>query len=105
MNFPLLLAPIALAGVDRLAEKVAVQIVCECFNRGVASIRLLAHRHGDNCVQVAAQARTQPLRREPAAIRIRLRSSSFSPFSFEITIWLGRTGSSMQMARSSCSWL
>ena len=60
----------------------------------------------------ATMASKSPLRRarsrcgeRPRRSEMRLRSASDSPLSLATTIWLGRAGSSMQMARSSCSWL
>ena len=62
-------APIALSRAYGLAEQMAIQIVRQRLHRRVAPVRLLAHRHRDDGVQVAAQARAQPLRRQAAAIR------------------------------------
>ena len=61
-------APVALPRQHRPAEKVAVHIVRERLDRRIAAIRLLAHRHRHDGVQVAAQPRPQPLRRQAAPI-------------------------------------
>ncbi len=62
-------APVAMPGAYRLAEQMPIKVIRKRLHGGIAPIRLFAHGHGDDGVQVAAQAGSQPLRRESAAIR------------------------------------
>ncbi len=61
-------APIALARTHRLTKQVAAQIVGQRLDRRISPVRLLAHGHADDGIQIAAQSRAQALRRQSAPI-------------------------------------
>ncbi len=61
-------APVALARPDRHARQMMLDVQSQGFHGRIAPVGLLAHGHRHDGVQVAAQPRTQPRRREAAAV-------------------------------------
>ena len=100
--------PVALARLDRLARQVAAHVGRELFDRAVAMLRLFAQRAHDDRVDVAEQPLLQLVGREPARGATARMSDcpSSGPLSrARLTAALGRSGSVMQIERSSSSWL